>query len=230
MIATPVARNPVWQYTSAFGATLMALASRGIPAGFQMVVGNSNIARARNELAARFLASDATDILFVDDDMDWSPEAVLELLSSDKPLTGVAGRMRCESPNSDPAVWCARWLPSKEGEVRQDATGAIEVAGLGAAFLLINRCVFEAMIAAHPEWKRPGIAAWPQPLRDHYYEFFRFNHEGEAAEMGEDYVFCDRWRALGGQIFVRPDIRLGHVGSFNFAGRLEEILEPASGE
>jgi hypothetical protein len=230
MIATPVARNPVWQYTASFGATIMALMERGIPVAFEFVVGNSNVARARNELVAKFLASPATDLLFADDDMEWRPEAILNLLASDKPLIGAVGRMRCDGPNSDPAVWCCRWFPSPDGALEQDATGAVKVPGFGAALMLVNRAVFDAMIAAHPEWKRPGAPDWPEEIRAHYYEFFRFNHDGEAKEMGEDYVFCYRWRALGGDAFIRPDVVLGHVGSFTFRGAVEEILTPITSE
>ncbi len=228
MIATPVARNPVWQYTASFGATIMALMERGIPVAFEFVVGNSNVARARNELVAKFLASPATDLLFADDDMEWRPEAVLNLLASDKPLIGAVGRMRCDGPNSDPAVWCCRWFPSETGALEQDETGAVSVPGFGAALMLVNRAVFDAMIAAHPEWKRPGAHDWPEEIRARYHEFFRFN-EGEK-EMGEDYVFCDRWRALGGKVWIRPDVLLGHVGSFTFRGAVEEILTAVDDE
>jgi hypothetical protein len=227
MIATPIARNPAWQYTRSFASTLMTLSECGVRVGFQFVVGHSNVARARNELVAHFLVSEFTDLLFVDDDMEWAPQAAIDLLSSDKPLIGVAGRMRCESPNSNPAVWCCRWLPDSRDGLRQDEMGALEVAGVGAAFLLINRSVFTAMIAAHPEWKRSGAADWPAEIRAHYHEFFRFDHADENREVGEDYVFCDRWRALGGQVFVRPDIALGHVGAFTYRGAVEEILEAA---
>jgi hypothetical protein len=65
-------------------------------------------------------------------------------------------------------------------------------------------------------------------LRDHYYQFFRQDHEGRETEASEDYVFCDRWRDHGGKIFVDPTIKLGHVGSWNYQGSLEEaVLVPA---
>ena len=72
MIATPIARNPVWQYTASFGATIMAL----MGAGFRSLSNSWSAirtSRARNELVAKFLASPATDLLFVDDDMDGAP-------------------------------------------------------------------------------------------------------------------------------------------------------------
>ena len=31
--------------------------------------------------------------------------------------------MRAEKPNSDPRVWCCRWLPSSNGALNQDDMG-----------------------------------------------------------------------------------------------------------
>lgn len=223
MICTPIARNPVWQYTSSILSTVLFLQEQGIRCTFNFVVGGSIIAKCRNELAARFLASDFTDLLFIDDDMEWAPNSVLRLLGSDKALIGGAGRMRVQKPNSDPAVWCWRHLPTATGEVEQDDMGAIKVRGFGAAFMLINRSVFNKLIEAHPERKRPGAADWPDEVRANYHEFFAQGDDN--GETGEDYVFCDRWRAVGGDVWVDPEIVLGHVGSWNFKGSVSEILQ-----
>jgi hypothetical protein len=229
MICTPIARNPAWEYTAALCSTLMSLRDLQIDCTFQFVVGGSVVHKSRNELVAHFLASHFTDLLFIDDDMEWQPKDVLRLLGSDKPLIGGVGRMRTQKPNSDPSVWCWRPMPDPNGAIIQDDMGAIEVLGFGAAFMLINKVVFDRMIDAHPEWKKPGASDWPDPIRRHYFEFFRQNHEGEAGEVSEDYVFCDRWRRLGEQVWIDPTISLGHVGSWNFRGSVSEVLsEPAS--
>lgn len=226
MICTPIARNPAWEYTASLASTLLYLQEQGIRVTFQFVVGSSVVHKARNELVAHFLMSDFTDLLFIDDDMQFSPESVLRLLGSDKPLIGGVGRMRCQKPNSDPAVWCWRPLRAADGDLIQDDMGAIEVRGFGAAFMLINRRVFADMIEAHPEWKRDGAHDWPADLRAHYFEFFNQTERDEFGELSEDYGFCHRWRSLGERVWVDPTIRLGHVGSFNFAGAVEDILTP----
>lgn len=229
MICTPIARNPVCEYTASLAATLLFLNEQGIRVTFQFVVGSSVVHKARNELVAHFLASDFTDLLFVDDDMQWEPSAVLRLLGSDKPLIGGVGRMRCQKPNSDPAVWCWRPLRDDEGGLIQDEMGAVEVRGFGAAFMMINRRVFADLVEAHPEWKRDGAADWPPELRAHYLEFFTQSERDEFGELSEDYGFCHRWRQLGERVFVDPTIRLGHVGAFNYAGAVEDLLTPKEG-
>lgn len=226
MICTPIARNPVWEYTASLASTLLLLQEQDIRVTFQFVVGSSVVHKARNELAAHFLASDFTDLLFIDDDMQWSAGDVVRLLASDKPLIGGAGRMRCQKPNSDPSVWCWRPLRGPGGELTQDEMGAVEVRGMGAAFMLINRRVFADMVETHPEWKRDGAADWSSELRAHYFEFFTQSERDEFGELSEDYGFCHRWRQLGNRIWVDPTIRLGHVGSFNYAGSVEDLLTP----
>jgi hypothetical protein len=225
MICTPIARNPAWEYTAALASTLLYLRDHGIRVSFQFVVGSSVIHKARNELVAHFLASDFTDLLFIDDDMSWAPGDVLRLLGSDKPLIGGVGRMRCQMPNTDPAVWCWRPLHDAAGDLVQDEMGAIEVRGFGAAFMLANRRVFADLLAAHPDWKRPGAADWPDALRAHYFEVFTPSERDERGlELSEDYGFCERWRRLGERVWIDPTIRLGHVGAFTYAGAVEELL------
>lgn len=225
MICTPIARNPAWEYTASILSTVMTLQELGIRCTFQFMVGGSIVHKSRNELVATFLASDYTDMIFIDDDMQWSPKDVVRLLASDKPLIGGVGRMRVQKPNSDPAVWCWR-LPKDRTELRQDDMGAVEAAGFGAAFMLISKIVFERMVEAHPEWARKAPDDWDPRIRPFYFEFFRQGHPDiEGDETGEDYVFCDRWRALGEEVWVDPTITLGHVGSHNFRGSVSEVLQ-----
>jgi hypothetical protein len=39
--------------------------------------------------------------------------------------------------------------------------------------------------------------------------------------LSEDWLFCDRWRALGGQIFGDITIKLDHTGTFRYPGNPE---------
>lgn len=222
LILTPVARDPVVEYTASLASTLMTLNQLGIKCGFQFVIGGSIVHRARNELLAHFMASDFTDCLFIDDDMEWSPNDVVRLLASDKPVIGGVGRKRCPEPNSDPRVWCCRPL-SNDGKVHQDEMGAIEVAGVGAAFLLINKGILASMMADHLEWRCGCPADWPDNIKPFHFEIFRPEQNG-LEFISEDYVFCNRVRDYGGKVFVDPSIALGHVGKFNYRGSISDVL------
>jgi hypothetical protein len=224
MIATPVYRDTSWQYTRALVDTCLTLERMGVHHCCQFVIGNSNLPRARNELAATFLASDCTDLIFIDADMGWKPNDVLRLLASDKDVIGGCGRKRSAKPNSDPAVWCAWLLPDANVQLHQDDMGAIEVAGVGTGFLRISRAALTQLALLHPEWKLAGRGDMPDGQRDMYHSFFQFG-SGED-EIGEDYLFCRRWREAGGTVWIDAEINLLHVGAQEYSGSIAELFVP----
>lgn len=226
MIATPIARHPCWQYTLALTDTVLALQEAGIPHARQFVLGSSNLPRARNELVARFLASACTDLLFIDDDMGWKPESVIRLLASDKPVAGVVGRKKVEKPNTDPEVWCFSPDCGDDGTaIVQDDMGFVRVKRVGTGFLKIARQAFEQIIAAHPDWKRAGHAGMSDAVKASYHRFFAFGDDEH--ETGEDFLFCNAWRELGGEIWIDPEQELSHVGEKAYAGAISELMTPA---
>jgi glycosyltransferase involved in cell wall biosynthesis len=230
MICTPIARDPVWQYTLALYDTGITMMQQGIKHCVQTVIGSSNLPRARNELVARFLASRCTDMIFIDDDMSWSPQAIIRLLASEQPIIGAAGRKRVDKPNTDVGVWCAHFPKNAEMRLIGDGHGAIEVVRVGTGFLKISREALLHLIALHPEWKKPGRSDLPKDVRDNYYHFFRFSDDDE---LGEDFAFCDRWRDAGGRVWIDPEIHLGHVGTKEYGGAIIELMsdvEPAAQE
>lgn len=216
MIATPVARAPCMEYTLAYARTCGAMDRAGVRVMSQFVIGSSNLPKARNELVARFLATDCTDLVMIDDDMGWEVNDFLRLLASEQPVIAGVGRKRVDKPNSDPEVWCVHFLPDAAQVLHQDDMGAVEVKAVGTGFIRIHRSVFEKLIAAHPEWKRAGHAAMTDAVKAQYYRFFYF--ADDDGELGEDYAFCGAWRALGGKIFIDPTITLSHVGARAWSG------------
>lgn len=223
-IATPVARAPARQYTLSMIRTMLGLRDLGIEARLQWVVGNSNLPRARNELVAEFLATDCTDLLWIDDDMGWRLNDVVRLLSSDKEFIGGVGRKKSDSPDAAVETWCAKFLP---GDLEQDAMGAIKVYGVGTGFALVSRKVFEAVKAAHPEWKRPGLASQSPAAQEQFFSFYRFVDEPGGQMVSEDIAFCETWRSLGGTVWADPTIELVHVGEREFTGSFSILLQPS---
>jgi hypothetical protein len=134
MICTPIARAPVWQYTLALAETCVLLQGLGIKFYYATVVGMSNLPRARNILVARFLASGATDLMFIDDDIGWDQNDVVRLLGSEQPLIAGAYRKKTDNDN-DIANWSCGFLASHDLET--DTMGNVEVAWVGTGFMRI---------------------------------------------------------------------------------------------
>ena len=43
--------------------------------------------------------------------------------------------------------------------------------------------------------------------------------------LSEDYAFCQRWRDLGGKVFLDASIAMAHIGTKAFEGRLGDWID-----
>ena len=214
-IATPcLDGNVSAHYTASLVCTMILLQQRGWRSSqIDFEIGNSLIADVCNKLVARFLASDCSDLLFVDVDLSWSPDDLLRLASYDVPF--VAGVYQRKSRTKvDFAV--------KFGSaIGMDAQRLVAVDRVGTGFMRLRRDCLEKMVAAHPalRLKHPGA-----PDDDRFYALFDTAIvEGEF--VGEDFTFCDRWRAIGGRVLVDPTMNFGHHGAAAYDEPLLKYLQ-----
>lgn len=160
---------------------------------------------AADDLACKFLNSDADSLLMIDDDMTFrsSDLATLrdhvegqqyDILSAfatrrqypPRPVTMRRLEYQPPNPMAQGGVHYAHVLEHKEGY------RVFEADMTGLAFTLIRRHVFESMIG---EWG----PAWTQ-----FFPFVR--HQSDDAE------FCIRAKELGMRIGVCLDVSIGHIG------------------
>jgi hypothetical protein len=90
----------------------------------------------------------------------------------------------------------------------------------GTGFQLIKRNVFERMIKGYPETKYKSLHAFPRPSQpsDNYYALFDCMIDETGVYLSEDYAFCKRWRAIGGEIWLDLKSKLTHTGNYSFRG------------
>lgn len=176
-------------------------------------IGDSIVASARNVMAGAFLQSDCTDMVFIDSDVSWEIGALTRLLSH--PVDMVAGVYRTKKDEQE--RYPVRFLDPSNIEQRDD--GLIETETVPLGFSRITRSALHKMVR-HYDYLNydcemaPGVPLWclfDNELKDRKY-------------WGEDFVFCKRWRAIGGQIYVDPELHLGHTGMKQFDGHLGEWL------
>jgi hypothetical protein len=225
MVATPCYGDVV-NVDHARSTLRLALACRSRRVACEIVTlsGDSLVARARNALAAVFMASACSHLLFVDADGGFEPEDVFRLLAAAKDF--VAGLPPRKTPELDFGVnWLGQpWRPERVDQV----SGAVEIAGCGAAFTLISRRVFQAVagVSPHLKCRGPDYLSWAE--QEAHFAFF----DCEVAEGGywsEDLVFCRRWRACGGEVWAIPDMVLRHHGPRAFVGSLAERIAAVQG-
>lgn len=219
MIAIPCYDGKVNIKTAFALAQLIPLAeTHGVTIQLSQISGCSLITKARNMLAATFLASDCTDLLFVDADVIINPDAVLRLLalSTDKDVTsGMYPRRGADRK------FFLDFYTNEDNELEFDPYGMLRVKNTATGFMLIRRHVLEHMVAKHPEWQykndvqnRTETALFDLQILDGEY-------------YGEDYLFCIRARADGFKVYIDPSISLPHIGTEEFTRDFEEdVLKP----
>jgi hypothetical protein len=166
-------------------------------------VGNPYISAARATMLRKALDAKSDVIVFIDHDLSWRPRDLLTLINT--PGDVVAGTYRFKYPDADDVSYMGTIHSDAAGHpvVRDD--GAIKARLVPAGFLKITTKAVDRFMQAHPELC--------------YGERYRlsvdlFNHGAhEGVWWGEDYAFCRRWEALGGDIWLVPDLNLTHHGA-----------------
>ena len=192
----------------------------GIDIQIGSICGCSVVSRARNLLAKDLLDSDCTDLLFIDSDINFSPDDVFRLLAwgSDPKKGVVAGvpRIRDTKP-----IYIMDLDYDENNELTMNGMGLVRAKRVATAFMLVRRDVFETLVKEHPEWQYFDTRS--NRTLSAVFDF-KVTPEGY---MGEDFLFCDRVREHGFEVWVDPTIKLGHMGVQEYQGDFgRDILYP----
>ncbi len=179
------------------------LQCHGLYYAWACIEGQANISLARDMLAAQFLASDCTTLVFIDGDMGFGRQDLQALIESPYSLiSGLCPRKQAQ------AGWA--YVPL-DGKPLSGDGGAVpfQARYTGAAFLRIDRRIFTDVIAAG----RCPTYVDGEGRRVHHF-FGSGVVEGDF--LSEDYYFCDLAARAGHAVRVDPRIRLRHVGRWVF--------------
>jgi hypothetical protein len=226
------------------------LGKYGIETKFSFLFNESLITRARNYLVDEFLRSGYTHLLFIDSDVHYNPEDVVALLALDKDVIGgpypkksinwgnVAEAAR-KHPNMNP-----RELEKLVGEYvfnvvkrtsQFQVTEPLEVMEIGTGYMLVKRHVFDKMAIEYP-----NIRYKPDHVGQSNFDGSRYIHAyfdtvidskdsitggGTDRYLSEDYMFCQMWRKMGGEIWLCPWMKTQHIGTYAFTGDMPKVAE-----
>jgi len=180
----------------------------GLEWSLDTLMNESLIPRGRNALVARAMHNPrATHMMFLDADIGFEPEFILMLLQEDVDVIG--GGYPKKSLPIDYVI-----NPLANGESDENKA---EVERIGTGFLMFKRDVFSRMADAMPELKYLDDCGLDPSINEHLYAYFECGLFGEKVFMSEDWLFCNRWRKLGGQIFISKRFALTHVGNYAFS-------------
>lgn len=228
--------------------SLLGLANLAWTHGFAMhtrfLDGDSLIPRARNRLVAEFMADTRwTHLFWIDSDVGFEPEAALRLLDAGRdvvagvypmkvdgwPAEGLAQPLPAGSTRSDLDALHARFpVNPLDPPASPDADGFLAVQHAPTGFMLIARPVFERMSSAYPglRYTPDGVSGADEAerARPHYRFFDVLAEPGNGRYLSEDFAFCQRWRALGGEVFIDLKSVLLHQGNHLYRGDLMRAM------
>lgn len=197
----------------------------------------SLVHRGRMEMAATFLKTDYSHLMWLDADIEFTSDDVAKLWNLNADIA--VGVYAMKKPDQ---CWYAAW---KDGKLVKDLgqfTGPIEVDYAGTGFMLLSRKalerVHEYLIAEHAEtekllWRLAGdkpLSETDEKRIGRLIESQAPNYEGPHGRVpalfmtpihndgleSEDYNFCRRAREAGLKIIMEPSVRLLHWGQYAF--------------
>ena len=198
--------QPAYEMEMSVKQELYHLGAAGITVEPFYITGNCYIDQTRCQIVQKFLDSQATDLFFWDDDVATAkPGMVTRMAQLRRPVVGGIYPKKVEGEVQWPVAFLEQF-PTKEPD------GTVKAARLPTGFLRINRAVFENMDRV----LQPLI--YDDPNGKSVTQFFRCwvkrddKNPRRGLYFGEDWLFCDEWRSIGGEVYVDPDIDFLHVG------------------
>jgi len=200
VICTPTISRPYPQYLDALEASVPALDAAGIRHSTVATIGSPYISCARAEMLRKALDVKADVVVFIDHDLSWRSEDLLSLIQTDGDV--VAGTYRFKLPEES-YMGTIKVQADLRPIVRDD--GCILANLVPAGFLKVTKEAVHRFMEAYPD-----LCFGPK----FNLSVDLFNHGAHEGQWwGEDYAFSRRWNAMGGEIWLVPDLDLTHHGA-----------------
>ncbi len=200
-------------------------------------VSYSDIVESRNYLLTYWYdKTDSTHLLFLDADMGYPAQLILDMVDLNKPVVGVIYPKRqidleriaqlsaSGNPSKRAIARAHDYIVRRErGTATQRKNGFITVDGCGTGIMLIARTAVDAMLAAMPDLSdTEGAKGTPLATGlDRMIRAFQPVRVGGKL-LSEDFSFCHRWRQCKGEIWVNTTYEIEHVGVHRFKARYDD--------
>ena len=186
----------------------------GLNWSLDTMVNESLVTRARNNLMAKMMSNtQATHFMFIDADIRFNAESILQMIACDKDVIG-----GLYPKKSLPINYVINLKPTVtvQGDIYTVDT-------MGTGFLLFKRHVYEKLCAAHPQAKYVDDIGLGKQYEPMMYAIFDCVIDQRGHYLSEDWTFCRRWQELGGEIWAHSKVLLGHNGHYEFQGDLSKL-------
>lgn len=230
--------------THAFLCSVLQLhdvcAQRGVHLYTDFIGNESLVQRARNILAARFLNSNATHLLFIDADIAFPPSNVFRLLEFNKDIVtgvypkkaynweGIEQKLRGENKVNEPVhMMGLDYNINLEGSDTVLDNGFAKVLDSATGFMMIKREALVRMCAKFADTLScvndlPGNREDPRYIQEYVAVFDCMIDPKTKRYLSEDYAFVRRAQEMGIDIWADLASPLCHIGSHNYDGDLSQ--------
>lgn len=147
----------------------------------------SSISNGRQTALNEAMLRGFTHILFVDDDMTFPPDLLNSLTKHKADLVGVNYSHKSKATTGMVLGMDGKYVPERSGHVSA------------------LRCGFGALLVDLSIPRKIKPPHFAMPWSDHHQKV-----------IGEDYFFCDRVMKEGGTMVCDLDVKLGHVGDYEY--------------
>lgn len=204
-------------YVRSLATTLGVLNELGIKHDYLCRMSDFHIERAINNTLTEIMErDDFTDVLLIDSDESWEPEAVLRLLAHPDEIVAASYRMKNSWDLYVGNPMYQDGLPV--GRMLADGTPLLEAYGVAAGFLRIKVSALRKFHDAYPELRSHE----PDGIKT---QFFTRMLSDNGEMMCQDMAFSKRWRDIGGKLWIDPNIKIGHWGMECHQGDLTADLK-----
>lgn len=200
LVATPCydGRIDVW-YADSMTNSVRIAQNKGIYLHPVYLSYDALIQRARNDLIRLAVQENYDDMVWIDSDLSWEPQWIMELL--DRPEDVVGGTYRKKTDDQE-------LYTVKTKDLTVHPNGLIKLEGIGTGFVKLSRKAFKALWDASPEYVNEG-------------KIGRMICDVQIIDgqlISEDNVMCNKLLSLGFDIWLDPKMTCDHIGNKKFCG------------
>lgn len=247
MIGTPMYGSQCYHgYVAGIIETIKDFQEHNIGYDCHFLGSDSLVTRARNHIVDKFLKSDCTHLIFIDADIYFPGDAIRKLLETGHDFVCAPYPLKEIDWNKVQShFWASLTQKTNNQEDMDkivnsgscyvinhidpnnipdpDENQTIKVAHSGTGFMLLSRKVFNKMSSINmnfvPLVKKTRTST---DVDDWYTEFFKTEVDGNSGlYLSEDWSFCRNWRDSGGEVYLRLDIELTHMGMYMYKGSIQ---------
>ena len=206
LIATPAldGRLDVWYTNSVINAVRFAQ-SEGVFLHPIFLSFEALIQRARNDLVRLAVEGDYDAMIFIDSDMEFDPQWIMEMINREEDIIGGT----CRKKTDEAEIYVV-----KTDNLNKSPNGLIKVTGLGTGFVKLSKKAFTALWENSEPYMNEGREC-------------RMVCDVKIIDgqlVSEDIVLFKKLSDLGFDIWLDPRMTCNHIGIKKYVGSFEKFI------